>query len=53
MSDATLIPVHWQPERPQLQRYHTDDHQLVIYNPKEPLAWISADPSHVMEVDDA
>jgi hypothetical protein len=39
-------------EAPDLPRYHSDDAQVVIYNPKKPLAWISADPSSVVEVED-
>jgi hypothetical protein len=39
-------------EAPRLERYHSDDEQLVIYDPNEPLAWISADPRSVVEVDD-
>jgi hypothetical protein len=37
-------------EPTELPRYHSDDAQLVIYNPKKPLAWISADPRSVVEV---
>jgi hypothetical protein len=37
-------------EAPRLQRYQSDDDHLVIYDPKKPLAWISADPSDVVEV---
>ena len=37
-------------EGPRLERYHSDDAQVVIYNPNEPLAWVSADPSDVVEV---
>jgi hypothetical protein len=33
-----------------LERYHSDDDQLVICNPKKPLEWIAADPSDVVEV---
>jgi hypothetical protein len=37
-------------DTPRLERYQSADDQLVIYNPKEPLAWISADPRSVVEV---
>jgi alpha-D-ribose 1-methylphosphonate 5-triphosphate synthase subunit PhnL len=42
-----------QPERPELPRYHTDDAEVVIYHPDNPLAWIAADPRDVVEVPDA
>jgi len=50
MTDASHTAPGRQPERPQLPRYHSDDAQVVIYNPKKPLAWISADPRSVVEV---
>jgi hypothetical protein len=39
-----------QPDRPHLPRYHSNDAQVVIYSPDEPLAWIAADPGDVVEV---
>jgi hypothetical protein len=42
-----------QSERPQLERYQSDDDQLVIYNPSSLHGeWIAADPSDVVEVID-
>ena len=53
MSDASLTAADRQPERPQLERYQSDDDQLVLYNPKRLQAeWIAADPADVMEVRD-
>jgi hypothetical protein len=51
MTDASHTAAD-QPEPPQLERYQSVDDQLVIYDPKEPLAWISADPRSVVEVQD-
>jgi hypothetical protein len=53
MTDASLTSADQQPERPQLERYQSDDDQLVLYNPSRLEAeWIAADPSDVMEVVD-
>jgi hypothetical protein len=54
MTDASLTAADRQSERPQLERYQSDDDQLVLYNPSSLEAeWIAADPSDVMEVVDA
>ena len=52
MSDGSPTAADRQPERLQLPRYHSDEAQVVIYNPKKPLAWISADPRDVVELED-
>ena len=53
MTDASLTSAERQPERPQLERYQSDDDQLVIYNPGSIHAeWIAADPTDLMEVVD-
>jgi hypothetical protein len=53
MSDVSLTAADRQPEQPKLERYQSDDDQLVLYNPSRLEAeWIAADPSDVMEVRD-
>jgi hypothetical protein len=53
MTDASLTSADRQPKRPQLERYQSDDDQLVLYNPSRLEAeWIAADPRDVMEVVD-
>ena len=53
MSDGSLTGADRQLERPQLERYQSDDDQLVIYNPSSlETEWIAAESSDVMEVVD-
>jgi len=47
---ASTSPDRLRDDAPRLQRYQSDDDQLVIYDPNEPLAWIAADPRSVVEV---
>jgi hypothetical protein len=50
MNDASLTSSD-RPEPPQLERYKSDDDQVVVYNPNRLQAeWIAADPSSVEEV---
>ena len=48
---ASVPPVRPRDGAPRLERYQSDDDQLVICNPKKPLEWIAADPRDVVEVD--
>ena len=48
---ASLPPDRPRDDAPRLQRYHSDDDQLVICNPKKPLEWMAADPRSVVEVE--
>lgn len=53
MTNPSLTPADRQPDRPQLERYQSDDNQLVLYKPSRLDAeWIAADPSDVLEVRD-
>jgi hypothetical protein len=53
MTGPSLTLADRQPKRPHLERYQSDDDQLVIYNPSSLHAeWIAADPSDIMEVID-
>jgi hypothetical protein len=50
MSNGCLASAD-QPEPPQLERYQSDDDQVVIYNRLQS-EWIAASPSSVVEVAD-
>jgi hypothetical protein len=49
---ASTPPDRPRDDAPRLERYHSADDQLIVYNPKSSRTeWISADPRDVVEVE--